>query len=264
MRKLLRTIVCAFYSFITRKPTITRSQFLASIPRQGAILEIGPFTNPGLRGPTVRYFDVLNKVDLLARAQYENYLISDPNNVPEMDYVSPVGDLSIIPDQFPVIYSSHCIEHQPDLITHLQRVEALLTPSGRYFLTIPDKRFCFDASIAESDLAIVIEAHHQNQKVHSLANIIRYFALTTHNDPKRHWLKRNGSPTSVVENTRSALDSFDKAEGNYIDVHAWRFTPSSFQTIIEQLGRLNYINLRVEQVYPTPPGSNEFYAVLSL
>jgi hypothetical protein len=39
--------------------------------------------------------------------------------------------------------SSHCIEHQPDLIGHLIGVARLLSTNGLYFLTILDKRSVF-------------------------------------------------------------------------------------------------------------------------
>jgi len=110
--------------------TTTRSRFLRLIPPSKKTLEVGPFTNPGLRGANVAYFDVLNREDLIKRANSIHYAIADPNDIPEIDYVSPVADLSIVSDCFDQVYSSHYIEHQPNLIKPLQDVSRLINPGG--------------------------------------------------------------------------------------------------------------------------------------
>ena len=66
------------------------AEFLADIPNDGVDIEIGPFANPLLHGPNVKYLDVLPTEQLITRAR-------------ELD-----------------------IEHQPDLIKHLNQVEAIL------------------------------------------------------------------------------------------------------------------------------------------
>lgn len=45
-----------------------RSGFVKLIPKTGLVLEIGPFNKPILSGPNVRYFDVLDRDALKARA----------------------------------------------------------------------------------------------------------------------------------------------------------------------------------------------------
>lgn len=253
------------YNTLSGQKTISRNDFLATIPISQKMLEIGPFTNPCLRGENVYYFDVLNREDLIKRTIIENYQIADCENIPHIHYVSPTGDLSIVPDKFDLAYSCHCIEHQPDLIRHLRDVEKLLHAGGRYFLTIPDKRYCFDALLAESDLGSVIEVFVENRKVHSLANVIRYHALTAHNQALHHWFSKHGKPggtSGTVSQTKNALHQYKEAEGGYLDVHAWRFTPESFRQIITYLNELKYINMQVERIHPTTFAANEFYAVL--
>src|SRR5579872_180659 len=128
----------------------SRTNFIELIPKDAATLEIGPFYNPVAKGKNVKYFDVLNQSDLTARAKS----IGTPyENIPKIDFVDPQGDLSVISEQFDVVVSCHCIEHQPDLIDHLQKVEKLLNPGGFYFIIIPDKRYCFDHFIPETTIA---------------------------------------------------------------------------------------------------------------
>ncbi len=54
----------------------------------------------------------------------------DAHRTPKIEYLSPTGDLTIVNRRFHAVLSSHCIEHQPDLIRHLQHVAALLDPGG--------------------------------------------------------------------------------------------------------------------------------------
>jgi SAM-dependent methyltransferase len=118
-----------------------REDFAALIPKSATALEIGPFCHPLLGGPKVSYFDVLSQEALVARACLHGL---DSSTVPYIDYISPTGELSSVDRRFDVVISSHCLEHQPDLVRHLQEVGQLLFPGGDYFLLVPDKRYCFD------------------------------------------------------------------------------------------------------------------------
>jgi len=243
-------------------PAAHRSGFLAQIPPQGVGLEIGPGVEPTLTGDGVRYFDVQDKAGLVARAASDGY---PTERCPDIDYVSPLGDLSVVTDQFDYVFSSHCIEHQPDLARHLQGVARLLHPNGRYYIIIPDKRYCFDALLPESTLDEVLVAHAEGRTVHTIANIYNHYALTTHNDILRHWYGDSQDPRLDVRHAREmeAAQAIANANGGYIDVHAWQFTPSSFRTIINGLAERNLCPFLIERIYDSTFGSNEFCVVLT-
>jgi SAM-dependent methyltransferase len=237
-----------------------RHDFIELIPASSKILEIGPFGVPLLRGPTVSYFDVLNKEQLSERARKLGW---EHSNCPEIDYVSASGDLRIVTERFDVVLSSHAIEHQPDLIRHLVDVERLLNPGGVYFLIIPDKNYCFDHFIPESTLAGVIDAHVHCQSTHSLRSIIEHRALITHNDPLEHWKGNHGEfMCDIADRVERAVSEYRAAGGAYIDVHAWYFSPSSFRGIISALNQTSYTGLCTERVYNTLYGQFEFWAIL--
>jgi SAM-dependent methyltransferase len=239
----------------------SRSDFLRLIPTHGDVLEIGPFANPLLRGPRVKYFDVLATDALRARAKVHGL---DPGNCPHIDFVSPAGDLDVVNERFDAVVSSHVIEHQPDLVRHLRAVARVLRDDGLYFLAVPDKRFCFDHFIAESSIAEVISAHARGIRVHDAHSVIEHRALTTHNDPARHWRGDHGVP-AWEQNPGVLLEAAELvlgSDGAYLDVHAWQFVPASFASIVRALFDLRLIALQPLRVYPTSPGSNEFYAVL--
>ena len=117
-------------------PASHRLGFLAQIPRGKSqlILEIGPAVRPTLSGPDVQYFEIADRNELITRALSAGY---DPSRCPEkIDYVSSTGSLDIVEsDRFETTFSSHCIEHQPDLISHLLQISRILKPVGAILLS---------------------------------------------------------------------------------------------------------------------------------
>ena len=227
-----------------------------------SILEIGPFNAPVVSGPEVFYFDVMTQDELRQRA-IEHEL--DPTSVPAIDFINEFGNLSDIDRKFSAVVSSHCVEHQPDLITHLNQVSDLLSPEGRYFIVIPDKRFCFDHFIPETSVSELVASFVIKQKNHRLDNILRHQLEVTHNDPERHWAGDHGSQTYRISRSdvlAVTKEMLEKSHSTYIDVHAWFFTPNSFVKNMEALVDLGLSDLVVEHVYPTLRNSHEFFAVL--
>lgn len=234
------------------------SDFIALIPKNAPSIEIGCFDNPKLIGENVRYADWLNQNELIDRAKLLN---RNPSGVPNIDYVLSEVDLGNIAEKFEVVFSCHVIEHQPDLIKHLVNVENLIENGDRYFLVIPDKRYCFDRFISESTIADVLSAHYEKRSRHTLKSIIEHRAMTTHNDCVSHWNTPNlSSPDISLANIKNAISEYK--EQDYVDVHAWQFTPESFAKIIQLLNELGFISLHLERLYPTLRNQIEFFAVL--
>ncbi|MGD9659452.1 MAG: hypothetical protein AB7U61_17735, partial [Methylocystis sp.] len=207
-------------------------------------------------------FDLCDSVELARRAAAVGYV---QRLASEIHYVSSEGDLSVVAEKFSCAFSSHCIEHQPDLIRHFNQVENLLDRSGKYYLIVPDKRYCFDSVFDETSLDEVEQAYKEKRRRHSLKSVIEHRVFVSHNDTVRHWVGDHGDAHD--ESARAHLISaaeheFASADGAYIDVHAWRFTPSSFLYILESLYDLNYTSLKPIRVYNTPLGHLDFCAIL--
>jgi SAM-dependent methyltransferase len=238
-----------------------REHFLELIPRGQPLLEIGPWYKPAIVGPHVRYCDVFSRDELMKRAAD---LGGNPESCPEIHYVLKTGDLSAIPDRFSAVFSSHSIEHQPDLVRHLQAVGNLLLDGGCYFLIVPDKRYCFDHFIAESTIADVLDTHLRKVRRHEPRRILEYRLLRTHNDSLRHWQGDHERPLiegdpALLERAIQEASIYDQT---YIDTHAWRFTPVNFSALTETIFRLGLSGLKPIRVYNTPHGRNEFTAIL--
>ncbi len=239
-----------------------KHQFVNLIPEDSSCLEIGPFNKPLLAGSDVKYFDVLDQNGLIKRAGELNI---ESELIPRIDFVSEIGDLKVVNEKFAGVLSSHVVEHQPNLIAHLQAVADLLLDSGRYFLIIPDRRFSFDYFLAESSLAQVVAANVELRKTHTLASVIEHRCLTTHNNPYLHLLGMHGKPMigqELAQAVNLARAEYQNNLAGYIDVHAWYFTPSGFAALINRLFEIELIKFKVEKVYPTTLGKLEFFVIL--
>jgi len=238
-----------------------RAEFAALVDPSRSALEIGPFAAPMLRGSNVQYCDVLDRDGLRERAPKHQM---DPSGVPEVQWVSPTGDLAVVTRTFDVVLSSHAIEHQPDFIAHLEHVARLLNDGGHYFVLVPDSRFCFDHFIAPSTIAGILGAHLESTPRHRAASVIEHRALTAHNDPVRHWNGDHGDPRAERnERLEKALKELDDAGDGYIDVHAWQFTSETFGDIMSDLHDLGLSPFSLERLYPTMRNTFEFWAILA-
>ena len=241
-------------------PLARREGLVAWIDPARPTLEIGPFCQPLVRGEAVRYLDRLDAAELRARAIA---LGMDPAGCPDrIDFVGGLDDVEA--ERFDAVVASHSIEHQPDLVRHLEEVARVLRANGRYYLVVPDKRFCFDHFLAESTIADMLDAFEEERTVHRLGSVVEHVALVTHNDPARHWRGDHGHVGDGERRRRAAeaIDAHRRSAGDYLDVHAWQFTPASFSAAMQTLAGLGLSAFEVEAVYDTPRDRAEFCAVL--
>lgn len=236
-----------------------REVLISLIDPDSAILEIGPFCQPVFRGPNVRYLDVLDAQQLRARA---GEIGEDASGCPDVIHFTN-GLAEASGSNLDVVFSSHNIEHQPDLIRHLNEVAAALRPGGFMVMLVPDKRYCFDHFLAETTIAEVVESFLDRRSTHTVRHVVEHVALTAHNDTARHWAGDHGvEPNCTDGRLTLAINRLQEAGDAYIDVHAWKFTPTSFSAVIGALSIAGIHPMRIERVYDTPAGRNEFGVVL--
>jgi len=259
-------LFCGNHSLVrSREDTrFHRDALSACLGKKGLVLEIGPYFHPVVRGENVRYFDVFDSAELQQRAAADPNPIVTPETVPKMDYFNRDGDISIITEKFTDVVSSHCLEHQPDLIDHLEKVYDLLDEGGRYTAFVPDKRFCFDHFSPYSAVGDVLQAAAEKRRRHILASVVHLIAGGTHNEAARHWKSDHADPeyhSAYAQRVVQALDIFRAADGDYIDCHAWRFTPDYFAEICSILFDLGHIRLRLTDIGDTRENTQEFSAI---
>jgi SAM-dependent methyltransferase len=234
--------------------------FLAELPLESA-LEIGCFDQPSLdhlreRGIVTHYADYLGEADLKERA--DRLPGRNPSTVPPIEYILSDG-YEQIKRNYDIVVSHHCIEHQPDLLSHLLCVAKILTPKGLYIASIPDKRFCFDHFLPASSLIDVLTAFYEKRTKPSFRSVLehRCFIVEDYNTTL--------DPIWNPGYARASREGFDAAaqefrNNAYVDVHTFQFTALSFKNIVNQLRYYSYIPTGSQiNVYN---GINEFYIAL--
>jgi hypothetical protein len=226
-------------------------------------LEIGPSFAPicpKSAGYKVETIDHMNQADL--RNKYAPHGVN-LGAIEHVDYVwhgETYRELTGKTNAYGWVIASHVIEHTPDLIRFLQGCDEVLEETGSLSLAVPDKRYCFDHLRPKSSLAAIIDAYEQGRKVHSAGTVAEYF-LNVCNLTHGGWDQSTPASLAFYHTATDAISGMKSArEGQFLDVHAWCFTPSSFRLLMDDLFRLDLIKLREVGFFETD--GNEFFVTL--
>jgi hypothetical protein len=241
---------------------------LAPVATTSRIIEIGPSHSPlapKSAGWNTAVLDHLSREGLVAK--YHGHPGIDFDRIEEVDFVWSGGSVrdAVPTDQwgtFDAFIASHVIEHTPDFIDFLQSAEALCNKDGLVALAIPDKRYCFDFFQPITTTGQVLAAHAQHRSRHSARLGFDYFAYTVAAGENIGWGQHPLNSLRFVHHLAEARDIFQTIENrpDYVDIHAWRFTPSSFELLLLELAWLGILDWRAERI--TPSAGSEFYAWL--
>ncbi len=242
-------------------PLALRENFFNTF-EESTYLEIGPFFTPIMRGKNIKYVDVLSQKQLKKRAKDLKVSQDIIDSITKIDFVTKDGTLGLINEKFDTVISSHNLEHQVNLISHLNEVSRLLKLGGSYKMVVPDCAFCFDATIKPSMISEVISKSLNQDKIHSLEKVIEHRALTDHNDSALHWEDslKGFKPYNLIDVSRVsfAIKEFKEANGEYIDVHSWQFRPHTLSDILQSLIELKLIEFSSVSCYGSVYGRCEF------
>jgi SAM-dependent methyltransferase len=241
---------------------------LAPVATDSRVIEIGPSHSPLApkgAGWNTAVLDHLSREGLVAK--YQAHPGVDVDLIEEVDFVWSGGSMrDAVPKEqwgtFDAFIASHVIEHTPDFIAFLQSAEALLNRDGLVVLAIPDKRYCFDFFQPVTTTGQVLAAHAQRRSRHSPRLGFDYHAYTVAAGENIAWGQHPLNGLRFVHHLTEARDIFQTIESrpDYVDLHAWRFTPSSFELLLLELAWLGILDWRAERI--TPSGGCEFYAWL--
>ncbi len=237
------------------------------LDRSGLGLEIGPSHNPiapKKKGFNVHVLDHASASDL--RKKYAAHGVN-LENIEEVDFIWNGQRLPELIGQtqcYDWIIASHVIEHAPDFVAYLQQCEELLKPDGLLSLVVPDKRYCFDFFSPISSTGQVLDAHAEKRVRPSPGQIFDYVANAAKRKGEIAWTADDGGGADALAHSLGqAHDHWADAllsPSEYMDVHAWRFTPASFRLIVSDLVSLGLINLEVKSEFDTK--GCEFYVTL--
>lgn len=242
---------------------------LNAIRNTDSILEIGDGYKPRFpkrRYPNVRHLDHCTTSELREKYASDPAVAHLTNCIEHVDFISRGADFrSVVPDtlRFDLIYSSHALEHQIDLIAHLQAVEHRLAHLGRAIFIIPDLRTCFDLFRFPTVTADVVATHLNRPRVHQVRQVFDAVAQSaTFNDghvPGAFELNAITFSHDILSAYVAAIDSA-APDAHYEDIHAWTFTPVSFRLLLTELYLLELVALK--PFWISPRYGNQFCAVL--
>jgi SAM-dependent methyltransferase len=246
-----------------------RNRYLRSLIRtDGVGLEIGPSYNPllpkssGYRVETIDYTDQAG-----LRAKYASDHSIDPAVIEEVDFVldgkKTLAEAVNRPKYYDYIVASHVIEHVPDLLRFLRSCESLLKPDGILLLAVPDKRHCFDVFQPLTSTGHILQAYLDGRTKPAPGAVFDDFAYNAVRDGQIGWPIGGNGTLSFFSTLRDATAVFERLqrESIYIDVHSWRFVPSSCRLIMRDLNEVGQIGLREKDFHDSV--GNEFYLTLS-
>jgi hypothetical protein len=240
---------------------------------RGHGLELGALDRPIVRRSDgeVYYVDVTDTAGV--REHYKN----DPNvhidSIVDVDFplilngiTRSLAEASAPKAPYDWIVASHVIEHVPDLVGFLRDLESLLTDGGRVALIVPDRRYCFDAMRPPTTLGDVLLAHANGDTRPSLKAVFDFYNYAVHGTSQEFWNGKVPEQSTPMHDVNLVMNTVQRYRdsGDYIDTHAWLFTPDSFVDQLRALFALGLSNLTVTTIEPTPVGDLEFFATLTL
>jgi SAM-dependent methyltransferase len=252
---------------------------LKNIDKTMTGMEIGPSYNPvcpkrdGWNVYVVDHADrdeLVSKYEELRQRASQAAVNFGTVSIEEVDIVWKEGNLAelFVAQNIPCvdfIVASHVIEHVPCLVSFLHSLEQVVVPGGIVSLAIPDRRRTFDFFKPTSSTADVIEAYWQNRSRHTVRTCLLQLFYDCRCGSNETW----GDPPVVEElmlmhNFKEVSNRLDKCDistsSQYLDFHAWFFTPASFELTMLELNALGLTRLSVEAM--TGTRGCEFFAQL--
>lgn len=243
--------------------TIRNEKIFYAIEKSGLGLEIGPSYNPIAPKKLGFNIEIADHMDAESlRKKYTAWGV-DGGAIEDVDYViGQNGLFASIGEQrarFDYILASHVIEHVPDIIQFLVDCEKILKVGGTLSLVIPDKNFCFDAIKPLSTTGQILQAHLDRRQRHSPGTIFDAHSLHLTNEGQIVWPNKTPTNLKLMHTMLEAKQITDNyiAGDRYLDVHAWQFSPTSFEFIISNLIELGFISLEIASLFDTD--GHEFF-----
>ena len=113
-------------------------------------------------------------------------------------------------------------------------------------LAVPDKRFSFDVLRPLSSTGDVLQAHLEKRTRHNAGALFDEVAYNVLRGGALAWPPSNHGEMKFFRPLADAKAIFEHAcrSSDFIDIHAWQFTPSSFRLVINDLQEMGFLGLR--------------------
>ena len=139
----------------------------------------------------------------------------------------------------------------------------ILVDGGSVFLAVPDRRFCFDARRSPTTVGMALQAYELADRIPSVRAVYDHFRKAVDIPAEAAGGARWSAPNRSIHPFQTCSTHVARVRsGQYVDAHVWTFTPGSFVELVEDLGRLDVVDLTIRDILPTAQGQMEFYVVL--
>jgi hypothetical protein len=217
-------------------------------PDLNYVLEFGALASPLFETHSkALYCDHLERDELLLK--YSAHSEDFKKNIVNTDFVWSGGkDLEVfegVVGKVEIMGASHLIEHVPDLIGWLQRLQVLAADNCVLSLAVPIKTNTFDYYRPTSTLGDFLDAYVNEAKRPSLRHVVdqRRYAVRYRGENAWHHQTEAKNLVPVFPDVSSWKSIYeDYLEGNYVDSHCWVFTCDSFVENLKDFQELGLID----------------------
>ena len=170
----------------------------------------------------------------------------DTRRIEPVDAIDDGGEFTQLLEEgksFDFILASHVFEHLPDPIHFLQRCERALGDTGRLILLIPDRRFTFDYLRPVSTTGQLLRAYLGEQRRHDAGALYDHYASNAARDGVQVWGDSGGGDIAFAGTPIAGYVTAVNKGTEYVDCHAWVFTPASMRLILADLRAMGLISM---------------------
>ncbi|MCJ2036342.1 hypothetical protein [Methylobacterium sp. J-068] len=246
-------------AFLTRRASDRRLARLThdlSLPEARG-LEFGPAANPTPLPSGVRVAYVDHALDAQAGVPGATPIDHAWTGDGPLDALLGCSDLDFA-------IGAQVAQFVPNLLGWLRGIHAVLRPGGVLNLSLPDRRFMFDAGRADSTIAELVEADLLGLTRPSPRQAFAHTYEARALESAAIWdgVDVDAAPRlcGEVALALAQVRAMEATEPDrYVDCHCWVFTPLSFLDIAALASRLGLFPFVLNQVSGTEPGDFEFY-----
>jgi SAM-dependent methyltransferase len=227
-------------------------------------VEVGPSFSPIVPKAGGADVTVVDHTD--AASLREKYRVHgvDVDAIEDVDVIWSGGPLKPVLEHrapFDFIIASHVIEHLPDPLGFLGDCEALLAPGGVLSLVVPDSRYSFDCLRPLTSIGQWVDAHLSGRTRHTAGTVLDH-TLHAAKRGEISWHAASDVPLAMVHQRDhvDAMFELSSTTDEYVDVHAWVFTPPSFRYLVDMARTLGMTSFVVAEQHDTVGA--EFYVTL--
>jgi hypothetical protein len=174
------------------------------------------------------------------------------------------------------LIASQAFEHLANPIKWLNDCQKVLRVGGKLSLGLPDSRITFDLLRSNSRPADLVSAFIHEDSSPDIRSVFDHHSKAAF--VNMDWANSDSITHLDVINSRGAISPKivhpapremiqRQLKGEYLDVHAWVFSPVSFLLLMSELVKHEFTRLKLSQFFPTDFGAynrcnSSFIAIL--